>query len=390
MQPLNGIKVLDFSQFLSGPFCTLLLGDMGAEIIKVEPPIGELLRLYTMMTKDATHMLNLINRNKKAITVNLRTPKGIELMKELIKYVDVVVENFPPGMMDKLGLGYETVRSINPRLIYASISGFGKTGPLKDELAFDMIAQASSGTMAALEKEDEPPKVFIGDLTSGVFTAFGVSLALYQREITGEGQSIDTSLLDVLYGLNIIAQGGMMATEEQKSRFRNENLRLTLYNIFKAKDGNVAIVAITDKEWIRLLKVMGRLDLKINRKYKNIINRVKNCDEVEKIVQNWVENKNSQEIIELLREARIPCAKVAQFDDLIDDPQLKARKMIQEIDSSKYGKLILPGPIIKMSGAEEKLPNPFPELGEQNEEIYINLLGYTIEDITEWKKNGII
>ena len=390
MQALSGVKVLDFSQFLAGPFCTLVLADMGATVIKVEPPIGELMRLYTMMAKDAAHMLSLINKNKKAITVNLRKPKGIELMKELIKEVDVLVENFPPGMMEKLGLDYETVKKINPRLIFSSISGYGKTGPLKNELAFDMIAQAASGTMTALEKEDEPPKVFIGDLTSGIFAALGISMALYQREITGKGQFIDISLLDVLYGINIIAQGGMMATEEQKSKFKDEDLRLTLYNIFQSNDGNIAIVSLTDREWVRLLKVMDRMDLKINRKFKNVINRVRNCNEVEQIVQNWVKDKSSDEVINLLREARIPCAKVAQFEDLVDDPQLHARKMIQEVESPKFGPLKLPGAIIKMSGSDEKKPIPAPDLGEYNKEIYVKLLGHSMEELKEWKKTGII
>jgi len=399
MLPLKGIKVLDISQFLSGPWTTVLLGDMGAEVIKLEPKVGEAMRLYTYMNSSLDAMLSLLHRNKKGITLDIRSEKGKEVFKDLIKKVDVLIENFTSGVMEKLGLGYDVLKEINPQLIYTSISGFGRSGPYHNKPAFDIIAQATSGIMYVAERVDKQPVLFFADTVAGIFGALGTVVALYFRNQTGKGQLVDISMQDVMYAINnqavikrlfddiftedeIVSMGikGQDAT----------NIKLPLYNSYPTKDGYIAIVAITDRQVRRLLKIMGKETLARKKEFRNIINRFKNIDIIDKTVSEWTKNKTTDELVKLLDSVHIPNGPVYNLEQVNKDPQLEARNMFYAVDHKKFGKIKIPGVIIKMSESPGSIRTPAPQLGEYNDEIYSDFLGYDNEKIKKLKKEGII
>ena len=391
--PLEDIKVLDVSQFLSGPYCTTMLGDMGAEIIKVEPQVGEALRLYTYINPNMRSVLSLLHRNKKGITLNLRTPEGQEIIKKLVEKVDILVENFTPGTMEKFGLGYDVLKEINPRLIYTSISGFGRTGPYSRKTAFDMIAQAMGGIMHAVQQEDGPPRLYIADTLGGIFGALGSLVALHYRERTGKGQLVDISMQDIMFALNLKAMLQDYITEERLEKLGKESLldiRLPLYNSYKTKDGHIAIVALTDRQWRRMCDVMGKPELKRDRRFINGLRRMKNIDILDGLVEEWAQTLTTDEVFNMLDEIKIPCGKVYNFEQVRKDPQLLARRMIEEIETEKFGTIRVPGILIKLSESPGSIRTPAPELGEHNQEILKELCGFSDEKIAELKKTGII
>jgi len=329
-----------------------MLGDMGAEIIKVEPQVGEALRLYTYINPSLQSMLSLLHRNKKGITVNLQTKEGQQIIKKLVEKMDILVENFTPGVMEKFGLGYNVLKEINPRLIYTSISGFGRTGPYSRRTAFDMIAQAMGGIMHAIQQEDGPPKLFIADMLGGIFGALGTLIALHYRERTGKGQLVDISMQDIMFALNLKAHLQDQITDERLKKLGKSSLldiRLPLYNSYKTRDGHIAIVALTDRQWRRMCDIMGRPQLKRDRRFLNGYRRLKNIDELDAIVTEWTRTLPTDKIFNILNEHKIPCGKVLNFEQVRNDPQIIARNMIEEIDTEKFGKIKVPGILIKLS-----------------------------------------
>ncbi|MEW5945191.1 MAG: CoA transferase [bacterium] len=399
--PLDGVKVLDLSQFLSGPRCTQILADMGAEVIKVEPPEGETMRILSMVMAGAEKSMSIINRNKKGITLNLKKEKGVELLKGLVKHADVLVENFLPGTMEKFGAGYEVLRGINPGLIYAAITGFGQTGPLSFKGAFDIIAQATGGIMAAYKIPDKPPGTFFGDLVSGAYCAVGIMGALMVREKTGEGQMIDISMQDVMYFHNYPAMSyaaigaereemlkKLGKTKEEVKAIRERGV--IFWNSYRAKDGYVAVVALTEGQWKRFVETIGRPDILDNPKFSNVMTRMLHSDEVRHIVEEWSGERTMDEVVEILDRARVPAGQVREAEQLVDDPQLRARGMYCEVEHPKYGKIGVPGVPIKMSGTPGEVHCAHPVLGEHNQEIYGGWTGCTPEQIKQLKKERVI
>ncbi len=393
---LEDIKVLDTSQFLSGPYASCLLADLGAEIWKIEPPIGEMMRLYTVFKPSISPMMNLLHRNKKAITLNLRTGEGKKIFKQLIEKVDVYLENFVPGYMDKLGLGYEVLKKINPGLVYCAISGFGQTGPLRDRTAFDMIAQATGGIMSVLEKEDKAPSVFIADLGAGVHAAYGILAALHYRDRTGIGQFIDISMQDIMFAFNFraVIRGAM--SEDTLQKEDQERITIPIYHSFKCKDGYVAIVAITDRQWKRIVLAMDKKDLLRVKKYRNIIRRIEYVDEICEIVESWTKTKTVNEVVKVMEDAKIPCGPIVPYKEVSKHPQIIARDMVKEFvvdDPEKKGEkrtIKIPGVLIKMSESPGDIWTLAPDLGQDNEQIYGGILGYEKEELLNFKKGGVI
>lgn len=399
MEALDGILVLDLSQYISAPRGTQILADMGAEVVKVEPPGGELWRLLMSIIPGCDKVLSIVNRNKKCITLNWMHGKGKEIFIELIKKADVLVENFTPGYMERFGLGWETLRKVNRKLIYASLSGFGRTGPWSSKPAFDVIGQASSGIMDALRTPDRPPTVFFADLVGGAYLAIGILLVLYWREKTGEGQFVDVSMQDVMYVHNYRALSNRALGEEtiQKAldelgltfeALADESRRTPIWNSWKARDGYVVIVALTDNQWRRFMKVIGREDLA--DKYPSTIERVKHGSEIIPVIAEWVAQRTVDEVVKMMDEARVPCSPVQNVERLKEDPQLKARDMLLEVTHPKYGVVKIPGVPIKLSKSLGKVRTPAPELGQHNEEIYSRLLGYNKRTLEALRKEGII
>ncbi|MHA1696270.1 MAG: CaiB/BaiF CoA transferase family protein [Candidatus Helarchaeota archaeon] len=394
---LEGVKILDLSQFISGPWCTNLLSTQGAEVIKVEPPVtGESLRIFTILQKHMYFFFSIFNLNKKSITLNIRKTEGQEIFKELVKHVDVVVENYTPGLMKKWNLDYETVlKPINPRLIYGSISGFGQTGleEYVKKQAFDLTIQANSGLLDALGMEG-PPRIPLADFSAGNVMALGICQALYYREKTGKGQFIDLSMLDLMYAMNVRTQVREYMPQARGKPQVLEKI-LPTYDQYNTKDNKrVGIVTITEKQFQRLCEVIGRPELKKDKRFKDVIKRMDHIDELDEILESWTKTLDRDEIIEILDKNRIPCAPVLHVDEVREHPQLKARNMFyQKFDLSDFPDLksaTVPNVILRFSESQGEVHSTAPQLGQNNNEIYQDLLGFSTEKIKDLRRNGII
>lgn len=400
--PLEGVKIVALEQYIAAPLCTTWLADCGAEVIKVERPgVGEPRRNYLPVAEDANGNksyggFNTYNRNKKSITINIQTEKGKEIYKELVKTADVVVENFAPKTINKLGLGYDVIKEINPRIIYAAISGFGRlegyTGPYSDWPAFDPVIQAMGGITDQIGEEDKPPLLgFLGlaDLFTGVVTAYEIMLALFMRERTGEGQFIDACMYDNLVALNERAVMIHSFTGEILSRGK-EKFQAPA-GAFKVKDGSyVSFITPNDIVWGKLCEVMERRDLIENPKTATGVARAKNKDFVEPIVREWIGSRDREEVLEKLLKKGIPVGPVQNARDLINCPQLKARKMLLEIDDPAAGKRIYARSPVRMSKTKDAQAVGAPGLGQHTGSILKEMLGYSEEDIKKLYEEKII
>lgn len=394
------VVVLDLSQFLSGPRCTQILAMKGAKVIKIEPPMGEAMRVLTGFMS-ADRIMHIINQNKRGMSLDLKKDEGRDLFRALAEKADVVVENFAPGLMDGMGLGWDALRELNPRLIYTAVSGFGRTGPLADRLAFDIIAQATGGIMNAYKMPHCPPKVFFGDLVSGAYAAMGVMEALYQRERTGRGQLVDISMQDVMYFHYFSAQSEK-ALEPVRAKvsgllgrdltelMTDENNPLPYWNSYKAKDGYVAVVALTERHWKNLLEAMGRDDLAGDARFNNFVARTQKCKEGVSIVSAWVGEHTVSEVYGALTAARVPCAPVLDANQVNTDPQLAARGMHQVAQHPRLGDIDVPGDPIKLSDSDSFAAMPCPDLGQHTAEILKELIGLDDDAIAALRKNRVI
>jgi len=401
-QVLEGIKVLDLSQFLSGPRCTQLLADFGAEVVKLEPPLGEGMRWLMAPVKGLDRSLSNFNRNKKCITLEIRHPKGKEIFLKLAPQFDVLVENLAPGTLEKLGLGYEELSKIHPKLIYCSITGFGKTGPKSDRVAFDVIAQATSGILWSLGTPDRVHSVFIGDLVSGAYSAYAILLALLARQKSGQGQIIDVSMQDVLYfhnyralQLRSIQEIEQELTDAVGGTFDDffsgdQKKSVPFWSIYQAKDGHIAVVFLTDAQWERVSKIIGKPELGKDPRFANMILRTRNREEYRRFISDWMANHKVAEIEKVLIENKIPCGIVVKTEEVNQDPHLIERGMIAHCPDPVYGKIPTPGLPIKLSNTPGEIKKSAPRLGEHNQEVYGELLGLSANELSELKKQGVI
>jgi CoA:oxalate CoA-transferase len=392
---LEGVKVLDFTQYLSGPHCTSVLSELGAEIIKVEMPgKGEPERVAMPMTpKRESYQFLSYNRGKKSITLNLKSPKGMEIARKLAAKVDVLVENFAPGVLERLGLGYEEAKRINPRIIYASISGFGQTGPRRDDVSYDVVAQAMGGLMSVTGYTDgEPLKagISLGDYMGGYNGVIAILAALYFRTVTGEGQAIDISMQDGIWAMVFPDRANYFDTHIVPKRFGNKLSSSAPFGAYNAKDGYVVICTITDPQWHKVLQAMGREELIGEQRYATRENRTKNMSEVDGLVQAWCKGKTVEEIFASLKKFGVPCSPLPTFDQVAGDPQLLSREMIVEVDQPISGRVKLSGSVYKMSKTPGDRKMRVPAVGEHNEEIYGELLGIDAEEMKKLKEESVV
>jgi CoA:oxalate CoA-transferase len=381
---LDGIKVLDFTQVYSGPFCTLLLKDLGADIIKVERPgAGDLIRYDVPHTEGLEGgPFIILNRGKKSLTLDLRTAEGIDICKELAKKVDVLVENFSPGTMDKLGLGNQELCRLNPELIYASLSAYGQTGPKRDFPGFDPVAQAMGGMTVVTGYPDTPTRcgVSIADFTSGFFTAFSIVGALLHRQKTGEGQTIDISMQECMWQLTSVEFAPYYFLNGQEPpRLGNQHAAMIPCNLYQTKDGRIFIMA----------GVLDRKDLLETPLCANQAERYQHREEINDIVSAWTKTKTTDEIHDLLKEADVPCSKLPAFSEVCNDPQLLSRNAIIEVEQAISGKVKVPGSLFKLSKTPGKIDYPAPYLGQDNREVLMEMLGYSDEEISQLADKGI-
>ena len=393
---LGDITVLDFTRMYSGPFCTMILKELGAEVIKVEiPEGGDGVRDLPPITEGGeSYIFVNINRGKKSITLDLSTPRGQEIARELAKKADVLVENFTPGVMEKLGLGYEAMKKVNPSLIYASLSGFGQTGPYRSNPAFDTIAQAMGGLISVTGFPESPPLKTgpaMADYTSALYTTISILASLHYRDGGSRGQHIDISMQDCMWALTAPQFSAFyFLTGEVPQRIGNRQMEGTPFGIYPTRDGHVVICVVTVGQWHKFLRVIGREDLLEVEKYATQAVRVNYWQEIDAIVEEWTKKRDVKEIVRLLSEADLPSSPVLTFDEVANDPQLRSREMVVEVEQLLSGKLQVPGSLFKLSETPGESRYSAPFLGEHNYEVYGEFLGYSDVEISQLAEDGII
>jgi len=392
---LRGVRVLDLSRFLAGPICGMILADMGAEVIRVEPKEGLGDRKWGILGPDGeTLTYKSLGRNKKSITLNLSHQQGMKILYELIGKSDVLIHNFPPGTTLEAEFSFKKLSKLFPSIILAVISGYGLNGPHSQDVCFDFVAQARSGAMVLNGFPGDPPlktTVPYIDCCSGIAAALGILLALYHRLKTGRGQLVDTALFDIASFITQSA-GALLYYKvygEIRKQFGNFGFA-SFMTCVQAKNGWVMIVAASDEVWERFLKAINKEELSKDPRFINDMNRSLNSHLIDPIVQEWAAGKTTEEIIDILKEARVGCYRVNTVDQLLNDPQSKAREMVVNVEYPTLGELSIVGIPIKLSPNPGQIKTLAPKIGEHNEEIYCGLLGYNPQDYKWLEEEGII
>lgn len=400
MQILAGLKVIDVTQFISGSRCTQLLADMGAEVVKVEPPEGDTLRIIFQLMPGAERCYSVLNRNKYGIAVNWHEKEGQEVMRRLAAQADIFVQNLIPGALEQNGMGYDDLKKLKQDIIYTQISGFGATGVNPERAAFDIIAQATGGQFWNDQDTYLMPANYWGDLMAGTYAANAILLALIHRMKTGEGQYVDLSMQDIMYFNNYRALMdkalGKTAKDIEKKLGRkpeevmNSTDRMPFYGFFKSKDGKVAIVAITARQWKKLTEIIGQPQMATDAKFNNLISQIHNHNEAVALIEDWTSLHTSQEIIKILEGKKIPCGIAYTNEQVNQDENLNARGMFQKVNHQQFGDIDIPGFPYKFSEAHGSIRMPAPALGEHSRFILESWLGYLPIDVDSLYKSRII
>lgn len=392
---LQGIRILDLTRVLAGPYCSMIFADMGAEVIKLEiPGRGDDSRKYVpQVNGESSYYMNL-NRNKKGITLNLKSEEGKEIFKELVKNVDILIENFRPGTMEKMGLGYETLREINPALIYGAVSGFGQYGPYSDRPGYDIISQAMGGMMSVTGwpgGEATRTGTAIGDVLGGLNLAIGILAAYNNRLRTGKGQLVDVSLVDsVVSSLEIITQIYLQnGTIPQRIGNRYESVYP--YDSFRTKDGSIVIGCGNNKLFSSLAKLMKQPELIDDPLFCENPLRVKNHTLLKPIVEGWLTDKKSDEAVQMIQDAGVPAAPIYSIDQVVADPHIAgAREMFVEVEHPTAGPMKVTGCQIKFSDTKSGVRTPAPTLGQHTDEILKQYLGMSDDAIARLREQEIL
>ena len=394
---LEGIRVLDLTQYEAGPSCTQMLAWLGAEVIKIEPPAGEPGRTAhsDKRGEDAWFFL-LLNSCKKGVTLNLKAPRGRAMFEELVKRADVVVENMGPGAMERLGLGWEALRKLNPRIIAASVKGFGSGGPYEEYKSFEWIAQAMGGAMSMTGWPDGPPTKAIGGLAdtgAGLHTAIGILAAIIQRQATGVGQQIEVAQQEAVVNLLRIHLRDTYATGKPVPRQGNRSVNAAPSNLYRCRPGGpndyVFIHCASVEMWKTLTTIVGRPELGDDPRYADRRDRVQFIDEVDAMIEAWTEKRTKHEVLEILAGAGVPCGAVLDSTEVLADPHLKARGMIVELEHPRRGPYPMPANPVRLSDSPTEVVRA-PLLGEHNAEVYGALLGYGTAELDTLRRDGVI
>lgn len=392
--PLSGITVVDLTRVLSGPYCTMLLADMGARVIKVEhPERGDDTRAWgpPFQERESSYFLS-VNRNKESITLDFKHEAGRKALEALIARADVVVENFRPGTLDRLRLGYEHLRAKHPRLIYGAISGFGQTGSKRLRPGYDAVVQAEGGLMSITGDADGPPYrlgVAIADIASGMFAAHGITLALFARERTGVGQLVDISMLDSVAALLTYQGAAYFATGTSPSRMGNRHPTIVPYETYPASDGSFVLAVGNDSLWKILCAAIGLPALTQDPRFATNVNRVGNREQLSQILESHFSTQPRAYWLDVLTQAGIPCGSVRSVGETLEDSQLIERDMIVELQHRIAGAIRVVGTPIKLSETPGSIQVPPPVLGEHTEAI-LKELGYDSKGIQELRSAGAI
>jgi crotonobetainyl-CoA:carnitine CoA-transferase CaiB-like acyl-CoA transferase len=402
MRSLQGLRVLDISRALAGPYCAMMLGDLGADVIKIEQPEkGDESRNWGPPFVGAPHgsypgestYFMAMNRNKRSLTVNLKSPEGQEIIKRLAEKSDVLVENFRTGVLEKMGLGCEDLRILNPGLIFCSISGYGRNGPYAERPGYDFILQAEGGIMGITGPEEGPPYrvgVSIIDLTTGIFAATGVLAALHARDVSGEGQLVDVSLLDTSVAMLANVAANYLVGGVEPKRMGNAHFNIAPYEVFRARDRWFTLGAANARQWEMLCDVVGKPELKQDLRFLTNQDRVANREALAQELNDAFGRRDAVEWIEKLQEAGIPSGVINSIKDVFEHHQAEARNLRLEIEHPSAGSIGLPGFPYKFSLTPADLRRHPPLLGEHNDEILTEILGYSQDQISLLREKKVI
>ena len=394
MRPLDDLFVVDLSRILSGPVCTMLLADMGAEVIKIEPPpLGDDSRQWgpPFIGGISTYFLS-INRNKRSVGLNLKTEDGSRVLWKLIERADVVIENFRPGVLEKLGFGYHAISKVNERAVYCSISGFGQTGPYSDRPGYDVIAQGESGMMDLTGYPDGPPAKLgasLADVVAGLYAFQGVLLALLARQKTGKGQLVDVSLLDSMVSTLTYQALIYLTTGRSPQRLGTRHPSIVPYECFKAQDGFVNIAVTNQKQWLNFCQVLGFREIAGDPRFETMEARLANYDTLKPMIDRALSAMTRTEVMARMSDVGIPAGPINTVGEILEDPQIHAREMVVALTHPEYGPLRLLGIPIKLSDTPGTVEMAPPRFGEHNREVLFKL-GYSEADMARFAESGVI
>ncbi len=384
--PLHGLRVLDFTMVMAGPFCTRILADLGAEVIKVEPANGDQIRGRPPVRDGRSTYFGQMNVGKRSIVLDLKKPEGVALARRMAAKADVVVENFRPGVMQRLGLGYDTLSLANPGLIYCAISGFGQTGPAAGKPAYAPIIHAASGydlaNLSYQDDMDQPARtgIFMADVLSAVYAFSGIQTALYARERTGLGQYVDVSLMDSMLSLLVF--------EGQEAQFPTERRR-PLYHPLRTTDGFIIVAPVSEKIFLRMCDALGHPEWRTDPRFSHIGEREQHWDEMMGLIGEWAQQRSAREAEAHLTAAGVPCSRYRTTAEALADPQLAHRGSLAEV-SDASGPFLVPNQPFKLSNAEVRARGTVPELGGDADDILRGLLGSDAEEIAALRASGAL
>jgi len=391
--PLAGITVLDFGQVYQGPYATLLMATAGADVIKIEPPNGEPLRRRAPPGKSTTFPIAMLNSNKRAITLNLKDERGKQLLFRMAGKADVLLENFAPGVMDRLGVGFKVLHDINPRLVYASGTGYGLSGPDRDNLAMDLTIQAFSGIISVTGETDRPPLKAgpaVVDFLSGIHLYAATMTALYERSVTGVGRLVEVAMEEAAYPTMTSQLEAYWGSGKAPRRTGNASHGRVPINVYAAKDGYIAMNLAVEEHWHNLLAAMGREDLRDDPRYSSPTARVENRELVDATIEAWSRTVPKMEIFAIAKQRRIPLAPVREVDEVMHDRHMHERGFLEDIEHDEIGPITVPTSPLRFHGADRRATSPSPKLGQHNDEVYGGWLGLSAGEIAELKIAGVI
>ncbi len=392
--PLSGLRVLDLTRVLAGPYCTMVLADLGAEVIKVEVPgRGDDARHFGPFVGPESAYFMSLNRNKKSVALNLKHERGRQVFLKLVRRADVLVENFRPGTMDKLGLGYGRLSAENPALVYAAISGFGHTGPYRTKPAYDIVVQGMGGIMSITGHPGGPPTrvgASIGDITAGLFGAVGILAALRERERTGRGRFVDVAMLDCQVAILENAIARYEVSGEVPGPIGNRHPSITPFTAVEASDGYLIIAVGNDALWEKFCRLVGREDLLDDPRFRTNQDRTENWDELEPLLADIFSTRTVQEWLSALGDAGIPCGPINTIDRVVSDPQVRARGMIVTVDHPDAGPVKMAASPVKLAPPPPCHYRPSPRLGEHTREVLAALAGLAEEELDELERQGVV
>jgi len=393
--PLSGVTVIDLSHIYNGPYATFLMAMAGANVIKVEPFTGENLRSRGDLGGVALPYA-MLNSNKKPVTLNLKSEKGRLLLKEMVQRADILVENFAPGVMDRLGVGAADLHEVNPRLIYGSSSGYGKDGPYRHYPAMDLVMQAMCGVIASTGYPDQPgvkSGAALCDFMAGIHLYAAIMTALYERERTGEGRVVEVSMQDATYA-SLASNIGMLHSRGAEAPARTGNrhggLGVSPYNVYKTADGHVVLNAPGDHHFRAILDVMGRVDLKEDPRFLTRTARVQNVQAVDELIEGWTKGQKRDEVARLMLAAKVPCAPVRELTEVMVDENMHARGSLKWVDHPEMGSVVLMNSPLVFEGTPRHPIEPSLPLGACNEDVYGGWLGHSAEELAALKAEGVI